>query len=134
MTDTSPLPVPAPVKLSEAASLLLFIAAGVPTLARSMNLERVNQSRKLRYRRQADWLEKHPTHPSELTFNADEFAKTLNACSSGERHCKLWLLNVWNPSYAQNQAWHFDLFAALCVLDSENRAALAEWMKEPLFP
>lgn len=134
MTANLPAPAPVAVQLSEATSVLLSVAANVPALARSMGLELVNEGRNLRYNRNAAWLEKHPLRPAELTFNADRFAATLAACSSGERLCKLWLLNVWNPGYAHSNDWNFDLFAAVRVLDSGNRQAISEWLAHPIFP
>jgi len=46
----------------------------------------------------------------------------------------VWLLNVWNPSYAKSKKWNFDLFAALANLDSGNRQAICDWLKNPIWP
>lgn len=124
---------PAP-KLCDAASLLLFVAAGVPALARSMGLELVQDGVALRYDRRAFWLEPHPVRPGEITFNADKFAQSLDASGAAERFCKLWLLNVWNPSYARLNGWDFDMITAARVLDGLNLCALGKWFANPIFP
>ncbi len=80
------------------------------------------------------WLKAHILRPNDLSFDPDAFFKLTRSCSEGERHMVLWLLNVWNPSYAKNKKWHFDLFDALGGLDSENRSAIVVWLNNPQWP
>lgn len=70
----------------------------------------------------------------ELTFDADRYAATLDYCSDYTRHMRLWILNIWNSSYAKSKGWHFDLFKALNGLDDGNRAAIAWHLKHPIWP
>jgi hypothetical protein len=68
------------------------------------------------------------------TFDADRLAEELGVLSHGERHAALFLLNVWNPGYARENAWHFDAVEALAVWDEPHRRAFLAWAAHPLFP
>jgi hypothetical protein len=80
------------------------------------------------------WLTAHQTHPNELTFDPDLYAETLHQCSDGENYMRLFILNVWNPSYARTKGWTFDLFAATRVLDQNNLEAIGEIIRHPTWP
>lgn len=90
---------------------------------------------KLKFHPQArPWLKAHPNRPNELTFDPDLYAKTLEACSDGQRHMRLFILNVWNPHYARSKGWTFDLFKAVRVLDGNNLEAVADIIRHPVWP
>jgi hypothetical protein len=46
----------------------------------------------------------------------------------------LFVLCVWNPGYAEDQGWKFDLFDFVGAADSSNKAALQAWMDNPIWP
>ncbi len=133
--------------LCDAARLLMFIAAKSHSLADYMGLELIEDTAepethqpgtmRLRYLPgvHRPWLiPKYVDDPTVLTFDPDKFAKTRNQCSDGETFMRLWLLNVWNPNFAAQKGWKFDLFKALNTLDSGNRDCIAEWMMNPVWP
>jgi hypothetical protein len=140
MSDNIPTAAQTPVTLTEETKLLLNIASGVPVLCRLMGLIKSAGSQPGRVRvglvgMQRSWLGEHPIRgAAEKTFDPDKFAKRLDVVSTGERHAMLWLLNVWNPTYAKSKGWTFDLFAALSSLDSENSFGIAEWVANPRWP
>ena len=74
--------------------------------------------------------------PSNINkdFDADVFIDNAGGWSSGEIKCALFIVNVWNPSYAKSKEWRFDLFAFAGTADSANMAALQEWLSNPIFP
>jgi hypothetical protein len=80
------------------------------------------------------WLIPHPIRQDEYTFDPDRFATLLQACSDGQRHMFLWILNVWNESYAKSKGWQFDMFKAINSLDKGNRDAIARWLQHPVWP
>lgn len=128
------------VTLTAETKLLLTIAGNVPVLCRLMGLVHGAgaQPGKLRVgliAMQRSWLVAHPIRgAAETTFDPDKFAKRLGVVSSGERHAMLWLLNVWNPTYAKSKGWNFDLFSAFSSLDGENIVGIAEWIINPQWP
>jgi hypothetical protein len=67
-------------------------------------------------------------------FDADHFMEAAGPWSSGERRCALFIVNVWDPVYAKEKGWTFDLIDACSVLDDGNRAALIAWITCPRFP
>lgn len=73
-------------------------------------------------------------HYQPERFDADEFWKLFDCASHGERLCALFILNVWNPGYAQGHGWTFDLFEFLGCADSGNRRAMLDWCKNPTWP
>lgn len=129
-----------PMALTPETQLLLHIASGVPVLCRMMGIikaagETPGKVKVGLVAVKRSWLVPHPIRgAAETTFNPDNFAARLGVFSAGERHAALWLLNVWNPTYAKSKGWHFDLFAALSSLDSENSFGIAEWVANPRWP
>jgi hypothetical protein len=67
-------------------------------------------------------------------FDADEFHSLFDCASTGEIHCALFVLNVWNPGYAESKGWIFELFAFLGCADDGNRRALLNWIARPYWP
>jgi hypothetical protein len=67
-------------------------------------------------------------------FDADVFASMMGRWSSVERMAGLFVLCVWNPGYAEDQGWKFDLFDFVGAADSSNKAALQAWMDNPIWP
>lgn len=124
--------------LSTAAQHLLFIAARSHSLREQMGIELVERddtaSIKFRPGVPRPWLVGHPTDRLHLTFSPDIYAKTLGRCSDGEHWMRLWILNVWNPSYARTNGWTFDFFKAFRVLDSGNLEAIAWLCQNPVLP
>ena len=115
--------------------MLCWIAVQSPALARMMGLELINDGQQMRFvKMPRRWLCPHPVRSDEVTFNPEGFAQSLGVVSSGERHMMLWLLNVWNPTYAKSNGWQFDLFEAMHCLDSSNMSAITQWISSPVFP
>lgn len=141
MTTATAEPAAPKATLSKQTSLLFHIAAKSHTLADMFGVEQVEvpDSEPPRFKGRLfsiarPWLEPHPGNPNEYTFSADKFAERLDACSKGERHMKLFILNVWNPTLASSRGWTFDMFKAMNVLDANNRAAIAWWLAHPIYP
>lgn len=125
--------------LTDETKLLFVIASRVPCLARMMGIVcgagDAGKTKVGLIVMQRSWLTPHPVRgAAELQFQPEIFARVLKVCSDGERHCVLWLLNVWNPSFAKLKGWNFDMFDAMGVLDGENRMGICEWMVNPRYP
>ncbi len=67
-------------------------------------------------------------------FDPDEFFALFDCASSGERHCALFILNVWSHGYAEMKGWRFDFIAFISCADRANRDALLEWAAKPCWP
>jgi len=67
-------------------------------------------------------------------FDADAFYRQFAGASTGEIHCALFVLNVWNPGYAELHGWRFDLFGFLGCADDGNRRAFLNWVANPFWP
>lgn len=126
--------------LTDEAKLLIHIAATVPVLCRLMGI--VKKAGDVPGKEVVglltmprSWIVPHPVRgAAEMSFDPDKFARVLKVCSDGERHCILWLLNVWNPAYAKAQGWNFDMLEAMGTLDEESRFGIANWMVKPRWP
>ena len=136
-TQTPPIE-PTKATLSEATRLLFQVASRSHTLRDLFGIEVIEHGdviNKLRYLvRHRDYLFEHPTRKNELSFDPDIFAKRLTKVSDGERHMILFILNVWNPHYAPDKGWQFDLFKALGTLDSQNAESVARFIERPIWP
>lgn len=124
-------------KWSKATQILFWVAAESHVLAEQfgVQIETGDKGDKLKFFNvPRPWLKAHPVHPTELSFDPDEYAKTLYQCSDYTSHMRLWILNVWNSSYANSKGWHFDLFKALNGLDDGNRRAIAHFLESPMWP
>lgn len=128
------------MKVTAETQLLMAVASGVPVLCRMMGIVKAagDAPGKVKIGLVAGnrpWLVPHPIRgAAETTFDPDKFAAKLGVLSSGERHAALWLLNVWNPTYAKSKGWNFDLFAAFSSLDGENIVGIADWIINPVWP
>jgi hypothetical protein len=69
-----------------------------------------------------------------VPFDADVFHGTIGRWSRGEYHAALFILTVWNPIYAQQKGWVFDMVDAAATLDSANRAPILKWLEQPYYP
>jgi len=125
-------------KLNTATSLLFHIAARSHVLAEQFGVELIspdcepeNEPALTFYALPRPWLSERG---GELAFDADKYAKTIYNCSDYTAHMRLWILNVWNPSYARSKGWNFDLFKALNGLDDNNRRAIAWFLRNPIWP
>ena len=78
--------------------------------------------------------EPHPLRPEEYTFDADRFHRSMAGWSSGERLCGLFILNVWNPGYARNCGWTFDVIEFMSVASQSNLEPVINWMLNPYWP
>ena len=69
-----------------------------------------------------------------VEFDADEFYAMLAGASHGEILCGLFVLNVWNPGYANTKGWVFDItdFAGTATYD--NRLVVMKWLANPVWP
>lgn len=72
--------------------------------------------------------------PIPERWDIDEFMLSLGTASSGERMAMLFVANVWNPGYARENEWLFDVFDALARWDSRGRAAFSAWVQNPRMP
>jgi hypothetical protein len=79
-------------------------------------------------------LERKLNHYHPDRFDADEFHAMTRGWSTGERHLAMFILNVWNPGYAESKGWNFDFIAFVAMADGENKEALAGWLQHPYFP
>lgn len=120
--------------LSDPTIKLFFVASQIPCLARFMGIEPKEEGGLHLFTMPRPWLVPHELRSNELTFDPDKFAEKLGKCSSGEHHCILFILNVWNPGYAKHQGWQFDLFKAFDSLDYENLEGMAQFLKRPIWP
>ena len=68
------------------------------------------------------------------TFDADDWMERTAPWSSGENRCALFVVNVWNPSYAHAKGWTFDLIDFAGGVDADNRLPLLEWIAAPVWP
>lgn len=125
---------PAAKKLSKPTYLLFFVAAHSHVLAEQFGVELDGDKIKFVPGVHRPWLTAHPGRPEELTFDADKYAETINACSTYTAHMRLFILNVWNPGYARSKGWTFDLFKALRGLDQGNSDAIAWFIKNQIWP
>ncbi len=126
----------AKASLSNPTRVLFHIAAHSHTLRETFGIEVEDlENCKISFASiPRPWLIPHPIRRDEYSFDPDKFATHLQACSDGQRHMFLWILNVWNENYAKSKGWQFDLFEALNTLDAENRQAIAWWLQNPVWP
>ena len=68
------------------------------------------------------------------SFDADLFHEMIRGWSSSERHAAYFVLTVWNPGYARDRGWTFDVVDAASSLDPVNRAPLIAWIAQPYYP
>jgi hypothetical protein len=57
-------------------------------------------------------------------FDADIFHDMIGGWSSSERQAAHFVLTVWNPGYARDCGWTFDVVEAVSSLDPVNRAPI----------
>src|SRR4051812_18295052 len=126
-TQTPTLTEKPKTTLSEPTKMLFHVAVMIPCLQYFMGIEQTETGDVRFLSKPRPWLVSHPVHKEELSFDPDIFAQMLGKCSSGERHCMLFILNVWNPGYAKDKGWQFDLFKAFDSLDYENLEGMAEF-------
>jgi hypothetical protein len=74
----------------------------------------------------------HDYYPAE--FDADKFHALMSGWSHGEILCAIFVLNVWNPGYAEQQGWRFDLMEFISIADNGNKRALLAWCERPYWP
>ncbi len=67
-------------------------------------------------------------------FDADDFYVSSRPWSNGERSLAHFVLTVWNPGYARQKGWTFDLVDVADSLGAEDRAALFQWVMRPVYP
>lgn len=67
-------------------------------------------------------------------FDAEKLYGLSARWSTGERLCVLFVLNVWNPSYAKHKRWDFNLFDFVGTADDGNKEALLNWISKPEWP
>lgn len=70
----------------------------------------------------------------DAEFDPDKFYAFTRGWSHGEKLCALFVLNVWNPGYAKQKKWKFDLFDFIGTVDAGNVAPVLEWMQNPYWP
>lgn len=123
-----------PFTLGTATKLLFHIAARSHCLAEQFGIELQDDDTLKFLDVPRPWLQPRYPGATELSFDPDLYAKTRHQCSTYTAHMRLWILNVWNPSYARSKKWKFDLMEAAGGLDSGNLNAIAWWLKHPLWP
>ncbi len=67
-------------------------------------------------------------------FDAEDFHGMIGGWSSSERQAAHFILTVWNPGYARDRGWTFDVVDAVSSLDPVNRAPIIDWMVQPYYP
>lgn len=68
------------------------------------------------------------------TWSIDRLIAASGPWSHGERLCLLFIANVWNPGYAREKEWFFDVIEFISIADNRNRAALLNWLATPVWP
>ncbi len=68
------------------------------------------------------------------SFDADDFHEMIRGWSSSERHAAYFVLTVWNPGYARDRSWTFDVVESMSSLDPANRAPILAWISRPFYP
>lgn len=124
-------------RLNRPTSILFSLAAEVPALARQFGIEHDDETDGYRLLPMPrPWLKQGPTcDEGELSFDPDLYAMTTPCCSDGERLCRLFILNVWNPGAASmHPARRFDIFKAARVLDGENMAGICRILERNPWP
>lgn len=142
VSDSYTIKRPEKVHLNKATAILFHIAARSHVLAEQFGVDLIPPDEPLKeeppmtYRPvPRPWLKKRQGDgPDEVSFDPDEYAKTLDCCSTYTAHMRLWILNVWNSSYANGKGWKFDLFKALNGLDDGNKAAIAWHLRNTIWP
>lgn len=71
-------------------------------------------------------------HPAN--FDAEVFHGMMGGWSSSERQAAYFVLTVWNPDYARERDWTFDLVEAASCLDPVNRGPILAWLNQPYYP
>jgi hypothetical protein len=127
---------PAKQRLNDATKLLFFLVTYCHTLADRFGVSLSEDERKLIFsNRPRPWLVPDGLHDGLVTFDPDEYAKSIPpGCSSGEYHLHLFVLNLWNPHAAKAAGHTFDLFTAARVLDSRNLEGICHIVMSPAWP
>ena len=58
----------------------------------------------------------------------------IGGWSSSERQAAHFILTVWNPGYARDRGWTFDVVDAVSSPDPVNRAPIIAWIAQPYYP
>jgi hypothetical protein len=67
-------------------------------------------------------------------FDADDLYEMTGGWSTSEYHAAWFVLTVWNPGYAKNRGWIFDVVDAASSLDLVNRVPILKWIERPYYP
>ena len=74
-------------------------------------------------------------HVQSLTsWDVDRFMEWLPRASTGERHAMLIIANVWNPRYALEMGWRFNIVVAAGEWDQACHNAFLAWAMKPEWP
>ena len=74
-------------------------------------------------------------HVQSLTsWDIDSFMEWLPRSSTGERHAMLFVAVVWNPTYAAQQGWEFNIVRAAGDWDQQHHNAFLAWAMNPEWP
>ncbi len=111
---------------------ILLVAVKFPALRRLLHIEHEGDTVKFLMR--PFWLANHPFQRGKVFFDPDKAAELLGKISTGEANCLLFILNVWNPGYAEEKGWRFNFFDAVAGIDRGNRDAIIAWMQNPVWP
>lgn len=72
--------------------------------------------------------------PVPELWDIDRFMQPLGVAGSGHRAALCFIASVWNPGYARENGWTFDVMDALSCWDSSMRAAFCAWAANPFWP
>lgn len=67
-------------------------------------------------------------------FDPEEFYTLADGLPRGEKLCALFLLTVWNPSYARERGWEFNVMEFANAADDDAKAAFTVWLIQPVWP
>ena len=74
-------------------------------------------------------------HVENLTsWDIDRFMEWLPRASTGERHAMLFIASVWNPRYALEMEWRFNIVVAAGEWDQQHHNAFLAWAMKPEWP
>jgi len=62
-----------------------------------------------------------------------EFERMSRPWSTGERHLAKFILSIWDPHWAKDRRYFFDLANAAGLLQQEDLDVLAAWVRKPWY-
>lgn len=123
------------MKLNKQTELLFRIAINSPTLCEVMGLFTDDSGTIHLSPMDRPWLHQRVgDRPDEVNFDPNQFIRQRDRRDTATRFMITWIVNVWNPFHASNQAWEFNIIHASQHLCAEDRLAISTWLQNPVWP